>query len=240
VRGLEAVLPEQVGNHYVLLQGGARSGGLSTVRKGIDTRDGSAVAVKFIVGSTDELSRKVFEREVTTLKALTHPNIVGFRDAGLDETETYYVVLDWVDRNLKDLIGDSPWASWEHLYSKIGSPLIDAVAHAHLKQIEHRDIKPQNILISDSGAPLLADFGIAKIRGEDQDSEMTVAGFPVRALRASRARLSLTLCARCVFDWSLASTMFDLGKDRRFPGHCGCVRKCRRTFRHTTDPGCMR
>jgi serine/threonine protein kinase len=56
-------------------------------------------------------------------------------------------------------------------------PLVDGLAYAHLKFREHRDIKPSNILIDASGAPLIADFDISKIRGDEQHSERTVQGF---------------------------------------------------------------
>ena len=170
-------MQEQIGSHYVLLQTDRRSGGLSTIRRGVDTRDGSSVAVKFVAGPTDELSRKVFEREVKTLRELSHPNIVRYREAGIDDAGTYYLVLDWVDRNLADLLKDGPWDSWDRLYHDIARPLVEGLAYAHLKQIEHRDIKPQNILISPTGSPKLADFGIAKIRGQAEETEFTVAGF---------------------------------------------------------------
>lgn len=170
-------MPEQVGKHYVLLNADRRSGGLSTVRKGVDTRDGSSVAVKFVVGSSDELARKVFDRETKALRSLSHPNIVKFRDAGVDDTGSFYVVLDWVDRNLVDLLEEPPWTGWDELYDLIAWPLVDGLAYAHLKQLEHRDIKPGNILIDASGTPLLADFGIAKIRGDEQHSELTVQHF---------------------------------------------------------------
>lgn len=170
-------MAEQVGKHFVLLNVERRLGGLSTVRKGIDTRDGSPVAVKFVVGSSDELSRKVFDRETRALRSLSHPNIVRFRDAGIDDTGTFYLVLDWVDRSLIDLLVAPPWDGWDDLYKTIAKPLVDGLAYAHLKQLEHRDIKPRNILIDASGAPLLADFGIAKIRGDEQHSELTVQHF---------------------------------------------------------------
>ena len=170
-------MAEQVGNHYVLLNADRRAGGLSTVRKGVDTRDGSQVAVKFVIASSDELTRKVFDRETRALRSLSHPNIVHFRDAGIDETGTCYLVLDWVDRNLTDLLKAPPWEGWDDLYETIAKPLVDGLAYAHLKLLEHRDIKPSNILIDTSGAPLLADFGIAKMRADEQHSELTVQNF---------------------------------------------------------------
>lgn len=168
---------EQVGKHYVLMNTERRSGGLSTVRKGIDTRDASPVAVKFIQGPNDELSRKVFDRETRALRKLTHPNIVKFRDAGTDDTGTYFLVLEWVDKSLGDLLEHPPWDGWSDLYEEIGKPLLEGLSYAHLNQFEHRDIKPGNILIGSNGAPLLADFGIAKIRSDEQHSELTVQHF---------------------------------------------------------------
>jgi serine/threonine protein kinase len=168
---------EQIGSHYVLLSQGNRSGGLSYIRKGTDTRDGSSVAVKFISGRTDELERKVFDREVGALRRLSHPNIVRFRDAGIDETGKYYIVLDWVERSLVDHLEAPTWDDWDSLYESLARPLLDGLSYAHLKQLEHRDIKPGNILIGESGGPMLADFGIAKLRGDQQHSEYTVQRF---------------------------------------------------------------
>src|ERR1700735_1694886 len=163
-------MADQVGEHFILLDVGGRSGSFGVVRKGIDRRDGSSVAVKFVDSQPDELSRKVFERETRTLKDLSHPNIVPYRDSGIDETGSYYIVLEWVERNLDDVLTDSgPWASWDRLCEDIALPLVDALAYTHLKQIEHRDIKPKNVLVSTGGVPMLADFGIAKIRGEDEE-----------------------------------------------------------------------
>lgn len=168
---------EHVGRHFVLLSAEHRAGGLSTIRKGIDTRDGSSVAVKFVIGSTDEVTQKVFERESQALRALNHRNIVRLRDSGLDDTGTYFLVLDWIDNSLVDVLEDRPWEGWDDLYDGFVEPLLAGLSYAHLKQLEHRDIKPGNILIDSAGQPLLADFGIAKIRGDQPHSEMTVQHF---------------------------------------------------------------
>jgi serine/threonine protein kinase len=171
---------DQIGHHFTLLQVGQRGGGFSTVRKGVDVRDGSFVAVKFVTAQTDELTQKLFEREARTLKDLSHPNIVRYRASGIDETNTYYLVLDWVERDLHEVLKAGPWGSWDRLYKEIALPLVDALAYAHLKQIEHRDIKPQNVLVTDTGKPLLADFGIAKIRGDEAQTTSTVAAWHSR------------------------------------------------------------
>jgi serine/threonine protein kinase len=171
-------MPDVIGDHYVLLTVERRSGAFSVVRKAIDDRDESFVAVKLLSGRSDDLTRKVFNNEAKTLQNLSHPNIVRCRAAGMDDTDTYYLVLDWVERNLDDVLKASgPWESWDRLAVDVALPLVDALAYTHLKQIEHRDIKPANVLVSDKGVPLLADFGIAKIRGEEQTTSETVAAW---------------------------------------------------------------
>ncbi|MEV7123875.1 AAA domain-containing protein [Kitasatospora griseola] len=173
--------PDHVGEYFTLLEVGSRAGSFGVVRKGIDRRDGSFVAVKFVKSQADELSRRVFEREWRTLKDLSHPNIVPYRDSGIDETGSYYIVLDWVERNLDDLLSDAgPWLSWDRLAKEIAIPIVDAMAYTHLKQVEHRDLKPANILITSSGVPMLADFGISKIRGDDEETVNTVADWHSR------------------------------------------------------------
>ena len=171
-------MADVVGDHYMLLKEERRSGTFSVVRKGIDDRDSSFVAVKLLTGQSDDVTRKVFSNEAKTLKSLSHPNIVRCRWSGTDDTDTYVLVLDWVERNLDDVLKASgPWESWDRLAGDIAFPLVEALAYTHLKQIEHRDIKPQNVLVTDAGVPLLADFGIAKIRGEEQTTLQTVAGW---------------------------------------------------------------
>ena len=174
-------MADEVGDHFTLLDVDIRSGSFGVVRKGIDRRDGSFVAVKFVNSQSDDLSLKVFKRETRTLRDLSHKNIVPYRDSGIDETGSYYIVLEWVERNLDDVLEEAgPWTSWDRLCKEIALPLIDALAYTHLKQVEHRDIKPKNILITDAGVPMLADFGIAKLRGDEEETTNTVASWHSR------------------------------------------------------------
>ncbi|WP_082593912.1 serine/threonine-protein kinase [Phycicoccus sp. Soil802] len=171
-------MAEVVGQHYVLSQEEARSGGLSTVRKAVDIRDLSTVAVKISKGDhTDELNSKVFERETRNLRELKHANIVAFRDSGVDGEGNYFIVLDWIDLNLHDFLRENgPWSSWIDLYESVGRPLLRALAFAHLHEIEHRDLKPKNVLMTPEGIPLLADFGISK-GGDSDNGGLTVKDF---------------------------------------------------------------
>lgn len=170
-------MPEIIGNRYVLLDGEGKKGGLSTVRKAMDTRGGGFVAVKFVDAGKDEISQKVFEREVETLRSLSHPNIVEYRDSGSTDDGTNYLVLEWVDLTLVDWLEQHPWDSWDAFYQGLARPLLAAVSHAHLQRVEHRDLKPLNILVNSDGSPKVADFGIAKLGGQSDSSEITVAGF---------------------------------------------------------------
>lgn len=171
-------MPEILEGRYVLLGDTPRSGGLSVVRKAIDTSDESFVAIKFVTATNDPLAQKIFEREVETLRSLNHPNIIRLRHSGVEkETGALFLVFNWVERSFADLlVRDTPY-EWDELASTIAEPLASALSHAHLKQVEHRDIKPANVLITQQGTPLLADFGIAKMRSNLEPSELTVAEF---------------------------------------------------------------
>lgn len=97
-------MPDVIADHYMLLKVERRGGTFSVVRKAIDERDGSFVAVKLLSGQSDDVTRRVFNNEAKTLRSLSHPNIVRCRWTGMDDTDTYVLVLDWVERNLDDVL----------------------------------------------------------------------------------------------------------------------------------------
>lgn len=170
-------MSEVIAGRFLILEGEKpRSGGMSVVRKAVNTSTGAFAAVKYVNAATDALTRKIFEREVATLRNLSHPNIVTLIDSGIDETETLYLVLNWVDRGLPDMLSARGPLPWRDMLEGLALPLASAVSHAHLKGVEHRDIKPLNILLTDEDAPMLVDFGIGKLRHVEQ-TEGTVHAF---------------------------------------------------------------
>ncbi|MFF7929080.1 AAA domain-containing protein [Streptomyces mirabilis] len=151
---------------FLLLPQEARLGGLSEVRKAVDviSEGGDYVAVKLIKQRDDSISEIFLERETSALKALDHPHIVRMLDSGWDaELERYFIALEWIERSLKDEMADGRPLDWPAYFTRIGAPLASALAYAHEQQIEHRDLKPGNVLLTDDGTVKLADFGIAKI-----------------------------------------------------------------------------
>ncbi|QDE34815.1 hypothetical protein FIV50_08430 [Microbacterium foliorum] len=171
--------PEILAGRYLLLDNHKpRSGGSAVVRKAIITSDGRPVAVKFVSGGADGVLRKLVEREVGLLRKANqaaHPNIITLVDHGVEEeTSTPYLVFDWVDKTLSDLLADAqPW-DWRDFCDRVLRPVAGAIAFLHSNQITHRDVKPGNILWNDEGVALLADFGIAKQHRTRDDTTATV------------------------------------------------------------------
>jgi len=161
----------------------SRQGGFAQVFRGHDlsTETPSPVAVKILDGraSDDPLVKTCFEREVDSLRALDHKNIVKLLDAGIDK-DRFFMVLEWVDTDLKSYLASQSEVLWEDFMQTLGLPIIEALAFAHQKKVIHRDIKPGNILITSNGVVKLADFGIAKIKTGLTESPHTTADFVSR------------------------------------------------------------
>ncbi|MEV3854990.1 AAA domain-containing protein [Streptomyces sp. NPDC050095] len=158
-----------------------RAGGLSEVRKAVDisSATGDFAAVKLLKQRDDEVIQVFLERETRSLKALEHPHIVRMLDSGFDEGEgRFFIALEWVQNSLKDEMAQGRPIGWPAFFARIGKPLIAALAYAHTEGIEHRDLKPNNVLLTAEGIPKLADFGIAKIRSKAvEPTDETVAEF---------------------------------------------------------------
>ncbi len=152
---------EVLGGRYEL-RGVLGRGGMAEVRDGWDTRLDRAVAIKLLypVFSMQPDNRRRFEIEARAAAALNHPHIVAVHDSG-DHDGTPYIVMERLsDRTLADVIGLGPLPQPQ--VRSILYDVLSALAAAHAAGILHRDIKPGNILFTDSGVTKIADFGIAK------------------------------------------------------------------------------
>ncbi len=156
------------------------AGGMGTVFRAIDTKLNRAVAIKFLsYDLADAAARRRFQREAQMASSLNHPHILTVYDAAEFEGRQY-LVTEFVDGGtLKDWFRRHQ-RSWEDV-TQLLTGVADGLAAAHQAGILHRDIKPDNILVTTSGYAKLADFGLAKLT----DSP---TGFPTRALTEDLTR----------------------------------------------------
>lgn len=143
------------------------SGGMADVYKAYDTENGSTVAIKILKQeySDDPQYLRRLNREAEAMVALKNEHIVSFYDIG-NEGDVHYLVIEYVDgRTLREIMDESGAMEPEEAVA-IVSDVLDGLSHAHKKGLVHRDVKPQNIMITDDGVIKLADFGIAKIAGK--------------------------------------------------------------------------
>ncbi len=137
-------------------------GGMANVYLASDTILGRKVAVKVLRGDLagDEKFVRRFQREALSASSLSHPNIVEIYDVGEDDGN-FYIVMEYIEgKTLKQLIKKRGVLSLPETMD-IMLQLLDALASAHDSYIIHRDIKPQNIMIKESGLVKITDFGIA-------------------------------------------------------------------------------
>jgi len=151
-----------LGNRYELIEkiGG---GGMALVYKARCRLLNRFVAVKILREefTGDEEFVRRFEVEAQSAASLSHPNIVPIYDVG-NENNVFYIVMEYIDGiTLKDYIVRNGPLDWKEAV-KIAIQICSAIEHAHSKQIIHRDIKPQNILMTKDGIAKVADFGIAR------------------------------------------------------------------------------
>jgi tRNA A-37 threonylcarbamoyl transferase component Bud32 len=152
-----------LGDRYTLLEV-LGDGGMARVYLAHDNVLDREVALKVLRDqyADDEALVERFRREARSAAALNHPNIVQVYDQGRDDDGTYYIAMEYVaGGTLKDRMArEGPLAPKEA--AGIASRVAVALEVAHGRGIVHRDIKPQNILLSTSGEAKVADFGIAR------------------------------------------------------------------------------
>lgn len=151
-----------LGKRYEIL-GRIGSGGMADVYKGKDHKLNRYVAVKVLKSDyrNDESFIKKFVSEAQAAAGLMHPNVVNVYDVGQDRG-LYYMVMELVEGiTLKEYIEKKERLSAKETIS-ISIQMISGIQAAHNHHIIHRDIKPQNIIISKDGKVKVTDFGIAR------------------------------------------------------------------------------
>jgi hypothetical protein len=144
-------------------------GGMSTVYRAHDTVLDRLVAIKVLHEhfSHDPEYIERFRREARAIARLTHPNVVTVIDRGEFEGRQFIVFEHVQGETLKDLIrreGPLPVERALRLVHQVGR----ALAYAHELEIVHRDVKPQNVLLTPDGTAKVTDFGIARWGGPEE------------------------------------------------------------------------
>lgn len=165
------------------------SGGMADVYKAYCIKLNRFVAVKVLKDqyNVDREFVSRFELESQAAASLSHNNIVSVYDVGYEDG-IHYIVMELLDGiTLKEYIkihGMLPWTQALDFSIQI----CDAMDHAHRKGIVHRDIKPQNIMVTDDNVLKVMDFGIARTANKDVTTDGTTAIGSVHYISPEQAR----------------------------------------------------
>lgn len=119
------------------------------------------VAIKKFKESEDEIVKKTMRRELKVLQILKNDNIVEFKQA-FKQKGNLYLVFEFIDKNLLELLEQSPTGLSPQLIKNLIFQLCKAVKYLHEQNIIHRDVKPENLLIDNKMNLKLCDFGFAR------------------------------------------------------------------------------
>lgn len=167
---------ETIGRYRIVEEIGR--GGLAVVLRAVDTILERSVAVKMILPEQQQSDKflKRFNREAKALAGLSHPSIVKVLDYG-EHQGTPYLVMEYIP-------GGTLSGRMGRTYSYVEAaailaPIAHALNHSHQHKVVHRDVKPANILINESGQPMLSDFGIVKLTETDESQSLTGTGIMI-------------------------------------------------------------
>ncbi len=151
------------------------TGGMSGVYRGIDLRLDRPVALKIMdsryAGDSQFLTR--FQREARAVAKLKDPGLVAVYDQGIDGQHPFLVMELIEGGTLRELLverGPMP----PHAVAAVLGPVLGGLAAAHRQGLVHRDVKPENVLISDSGEVKIADFGLVRALAEAKITSTSV------------------------------------------------------------------
>jgi serine/threonine protein kinase len=158
--------PTPAGERYIgkyRVKGELGRGGMGTVYLAEQPGLGREVAIKELIQSaaTDPLALKRFLQEAQVMARTSHPNLVQVHDLELNG-EANYIVLEFVrGKSLREWLNRGPMPPPQVFAVMHG--VLQALDYAHKHAIVHRDMKPENVLLSEDGMVKVADFGIARL-----------------------------------------------------------------------------
>lgn len=181
--GLEVapLVPHEISHYRIIDKLG--SGGMGEVFLAQDVRLDRKVAIKMLPAKSigNEQAKKRLFREAKAAATLDHPNICAIYEVG-EEGDCAYIAMQYIEgRTLSHIIKNNALSPLEVV--DIGIQATEALAEAHSRGVIHRDIKPQNVIITPRGRVKILDFGLAKILRDEGaihtgeiDSRLTETG----------------------------------------------------------------
>ena len=156
-------------SHYRIIRK-LGQGGMGEVYLADDSVLGRKVAIKVLPEDSvsDDQARRRLLREARAAATLDHPNICSIHEVG-DEDGSAFIVMQYVEgQTLSERLREKPMSLKESL--DIASQIASALEEAHSRGVVHRDIKPQNIIMTPRGLVKVLDFGLAKILPVETDA----------------------------------------------------------------------
>lgn len=176
-RDLTALINETLAGRYTVEREVGR-GGNARIYRARD-RSGRLVALKAL---HPELLTSVaadrFLREIKVLSQLDHPRIAGVLDSGTADWLVYYVMPFVEGPSLREVIDRERPLALDRA-QRIGDDLLDALDHAHRRGFVHRDVKPDNVIVTPAAGAVLLDFGIARAVAVAGGDRLTASGIAV-------------------------------------------------------------
>jgi serine/threonine protein kinase len=192
-------------------------GAYGVVYKAIDMLTNRAVALKKIrIEIEDEGIPTTALREIVLLRQLEHPNVVKLENVVMDPARLY-LVFELVDTDLKKYMDSNKAPLAPELVQSYTLQILEGLAYCHSMGVMHRDLKPQNILVTRDGGLKIADFGLARAF-TPQHRPLTVE-VVTRWYRAPEILLGCNTYSAAVDVWSVGCIVVEMANKRAFlPG----------------------
>jgi serine/threonine-protein kinase len=151
-------------------------GGMAVVYLARDVKHDRPVALKILNPEAGlSLGGERFQREIKLAASLQHPHVLPVHDSGETAGRLWFTMPFVRGESLRDRLQREGTLSIQDAI-RITLEASQALAHAHRQRIVHRDVKPENILLTEDGSTLVADFGIARTLDAPREQELTATG----------------------------------------------------------------